>query len=166
MAWVAAVVAAVGALVQGRQEAAELRAEAEIQGYNAQVQRNAAAQAAQQANTEEERVRRESRQVLGAQRAGIAQSGTGFTGSNIDIMRQDAIAAELDALNVRYEGDVRRKGLLNEAQASEFNKTLLRKKAKGVMRTRWLNAIGAGMSAYGSAGGGFGGGGGGGGGGG
>lgn len=153
MAFAAAAIAIVGALVQGRQQANEMRQQAKAQQYQAQVERNAAAQAAQQAGAEQERARRESRQILGEQRVGIAQSGTAFSGSNLDIIRQDTINAELDALNIQYEGEVRRRGLLNQAEASEYNARQLRTSAKNVMRTRWLNALGAGVGAYGGAGG-------------
>ena len=149
----AAGIAAVGSFMQATQQAGEMRQAAQIQEYQAQVSRNAAQQASQQASAEEERVRREARQVMGEQRAGIAQSGTAFSGSNLDIMRQSATMAELDALNVRYEGAVRRTSLLNEAEAQEYNARGLRSSARSVMRTRWLGAIGAGIGAYGGAGG-------------
>lgn len=162
MAWAAAVVAIVGALVQGRQEANEARQQGRIEKYKAQVAQANAENAGRQASAEQERSRRESRQVLGAQRAGIAESGTAFTGSNLDIIRQDTAAAELDALNIQYAGELERKGLLNEAEAFRYNERVLRSKAKSAMRQRWISAIGAGISAYGGAGGGMGGGGGGG----
>lgn len=161
MAWAAAVVAIVGALVQGRQEANEARQQGRIENYKAQVAQANAENAGRQASAEQERSRRESRQVLGAQRAGIAESGTAFSGSNLDIIRQDTAAAELDALNIQYAGELERKGLLNEAEAFRYNERVLRSKAKSAMRQRWISAIGAGLSAYGGAGGGMGGGGGG-----
>lgn len=161
MAWAAAVVAIVGALVQGRQEANKARQQGRIEKYKAQVAQANAENAGRQASAEQERSRRESRQVLGAQRAGIAESGTAFSGSNLDIIRQDTAAAELDALNIQYAGELERTGLLNEAEAFRYNERVLRSKAKSAMRQRWISAIGAGISAYGGAGGGMGGGGGG-----
>jgi mannitol-specific phosphotransferase system IIBC component len=160
MAWAAAVVAFVGAMVQGRQEANEARAAAKVEEYKANVTEMNARAVGQQASAEEERVRREARQLQGQQRAAIAQSGTGFGGSNADVMRQDMALAELDALNVQYAGDIERRGLLQEAEMFRYNGRQLRSKAKSVMRQRWISAISSGMSAYGQAGGGFGGGGG------
>lgn len=162
MAWVAMVAAAVGALVQGRQQANELRQQGEIEGYKARVAEMNARAAGQQSSAEQERVRRESRQVLGAQRAAIAESGTGFSGSNLDIMRQSETMAELDALNIQYAGEMERGGLLQEAEMFKYNKDMLRQKARSVMRQRWISAIGAAASAYGGGMGGGGGGGGGG----
>jgi hypothetical protein len=149
MAWAAAVVALVGALVQGRQQANELRQQGEIEGYKAKVAAQNAQVAGQQASAEQERLRRESRQVLGAQRAAIAESGTGFSGSNLDIMRQSTTMAELDALNIQYAGEMERRGLLQESTMFQYNKDMLRQKARSVMRQRWIAAIGAAASAYG-----------------
>lgn len=146
-----AAIAAVGALVQGRQEANELRAQGEVEGYHATVAAQNAAAAGQQSSAEQERVRRESRQVLGEQRAAIGESGTSFTGSNVDIMRQSTTMAELDALNIQYQGEMERRGLMSESEMHTYNKGALRQKARSVMRQRWLSALGAGAQAYGGA---------------
>lgn len=160
MAWVAMVVAAVGALVQGRQQANEARAAAKVEKYHAGIADQNAAIAGQQASAEQERVRREGRQVLGAQRAAMAQSGTGMGPgtSNFDIQRQSTTMAELDALNVQYAGDLERRGLMQQAQMHRYNESSLRAKAKSIMRQRWITAAGAAMSAYGGGMGGGGGG--------
>jgi hypothetical protein len=60
-------------------------------------------------------MRRESDQLLGAQRAAIAESGTGAGGSNGLIMAQDAALAELDGLTERYEGRLKMTELDNQA---------------------------------------------------
>lgn len=155
MALAMAAVAAIGALAQGAQDAGQARSEAAIAGYHASVAEQNARIAGQQTSAEEERVRRASRQAQGEQRAAIAQSGTGFGGSNADVMRQDAALAELDALNVQYAGDLERRGLLQEAEGHRYTQKSLKARAKSIMRTRWLSAIGAGASAYGGAKGGF-----------
>jgi hypothetical protein len=69
---------------------------------------------------QEEMVRRQSRVAAGDRRARIAESGTGFGGSNAAAEYQAEMFSELDALNVRYEGqmqshDLRQSGYL-EAQ--------------------------------------------------
>jgi coproporphyrinogen III oxidase-like Fe-S oxidoreductase len=151
MAIAMAVIAAVGALAQGRQQAAEAQNEAKIEKYKASIAESNAAIAGQQASTEEERVRREARQVMGQQRAAFAQSGTGMGGSNADVMRQDMALAELDALNVQYAGDLERRGLLQEAEGHRYNARSLKAKASAAMRMRWLTAASSAMSAYGGA---------------
>lgn len=158
MAWAMAVVAVVGALVQGREEANAMRDQAKVEDYHAQVADQNARRAGQVASAEEERIRRESRQVLGAQRAAMGESGTTVNfGSNLDIQRQSTTAAELDALNIQYAGNVERGNFLEEAKMRRYNKDALRQSARQTMRTRWLKALGAGMSAYGGAGGAMGG---------
>lgn len=159
MAMIMAVVAAVGQLVQGREEANAMRDQAKVEEYHAAVADQNARQAGQVASAEEERVRRESRQVLGSQRAALGESGTSVDfGSNVDIMRQSTTAAELDALNIQYAGNVERGNFLEEAKMRRYNKDALRQSARQTMRMRWFKALGAGMQAYGGAGGGGGGG--------
>jgi hypothetical protein len=63
----------------------------------------------------EEQQRRDARILAGKRRAAIAQSGTGFDGSNADVERQSQIFAELDALNIRYQGELENHGLLEQA---------------------------------------------------
>lgn len=161
MAMAFAIVAAVGQLVQGREEANAMRDDAEVEKYRAAIAEQNARQAGQRASAEQERSRRASRQVLGEQRAAIAQTGTTVDfGSNVDIMRQSTTNAELDALNIQYAGEVERGNFMEEAKMRKYNQQALRQGARQKMRMRWLNALGAGMQAYGGAGGSMGGGGG------
>jgi hypothetical protein len=146
-------VAAVGAFAQGSSEAANYGAQQKALNYQADIEAANAKMVGQQASAEEERVRREGRQVLGAQRAAIAESGTSFSGSNLDVMRQSTTAAELDALNVQYAGNVERIGLLNQEKATRFNAKVAGANKKSANKMRWLSAIGAGLSGYGGAGG-------------
>ncbi|MFN3856535.1 MAG: hypothetical protein ACK4RV_02215 [Caulobacter sp.] len=60
--------------------------------------------------------RRMAGQLLGAQAAAIAESGTGFGGSNRLIQEQDAFLAEADALAVRYDTRLKISAYDNEAR--------------------------------------------------
>ena len=58
-------------------------------------------------------------------RASTAQAGLGFSGSAGDFERQSEVLAELDALNLRYEGQLQAKDSLtqaglDEAQGSQY----------------------------------------------
>jgi hypothetical protein len=88
--------------------------------YNAALAEQNAAVQRQQAGAREEAQRREAGQVLGAQRAAFAQSGGGMGGSAADVMQQSATNAELDALTLRYEGELRARGLEAEAAGERF----------------------------------------------
>lgn len=139
---------AVGSLVEGQSQAKAYKAEARMADANAQMTYD-------QTNQREEQVRRESRAALSDQAAAVAQSGTGFTGSNLDVMKQSAANAELDALNTRYQGSVTAVSYKNKAAG-------LRRAASDSLRAGWLGAGTAALStvaSYGSASGGGGGGG-------
>lgn len=86
-------------------------------GYNAALLEQNAVAERQQAAAREEAKRRETSMILGKQAAAFAQSGGGLGGSAADVMRQSSINAELDALTLRYEGDLRARGM--EANAAQ-----------------------------------------------
>jgi hypothetical protein len=84
---------------------------------NAATLRNQASVARAQGYADEESQRRYARQFAGRQAAAIAQSGSGVGGSNAMLIEQDAITAELDALNIRYAAGQRGAALDAEAKA-------------------------------------------------
>lgn len=75
-----------------------------------------AAAVGQQTGAAENQFRRQSRELLSQQVAAIGESGIGYGGSSAEVMQQSAIDAELDALNIRYEGELRRQGLKQQAK--------------------------------------------------
>lgn len=101
-----------GSLIQGYQQSQALEYDADVKRQQARIEQ-------QQAVAREEQQRRQASQVLGKQRAAIAQSGIGSGGSALDIYEQSKTMAELDALTIRYEGDMRAKGLLAQADAAQ-----------------------------------------------
>lgn len=101
MSWVPAAYSAYSTMRGGKQDAAALQAQGRV--------------ATQQALTDEETQRRQGREVLGAQAAGFAQAGGGL---DQGVARQSAIAAELDALNIRYNGTVKAAGLMSMAAST------------------------------------------------
>jgi hypothetical protein len=74
---------------------------------------------AQQSVAVEEAQRRQARQFLAMQSAAIGESGTGTGGSNRVLMQQSAIEAELEALNIRYAGQLRTQGLTYQSDLAE-----------------------------------------------
>lgn len=114
---------------------ASAKSEADAAKYNAKVATQQAGQVASAANQQEEAQRRKARIFQGEQRAAISESGTGLGGSNLDIERQSEVMQELDALNIRYEGNVQRTGLLNQA-------ALYKSQAKGAMTKGLISAAG------------------------
>jgi hypothetical protein len=116
MAWLAAVGAIAGAASSARQgQQAKVAAE-----YNAKLDEQQAAASASASYRDEETQRRAAGQLKGKQRAAIAASGGGYGGSNGLLMDQSDAAAELDALNIRYGGQLRSQGLLSNAKMTRL----------------------------------------------
>jgi hypothetical protein len=135
-----AATAAFGAIKQGQAQEASYKAQAQAQDYNATMARNNAQMASEQANAAEEQQRRKFGALQGQAIAGIAQSGTGFDGSNADILKQNAIANELDALTIRYQGQNQSKGLLAQADLDTYGAGVSRMNASSAMTGAYLNA--------------------------
>ena len=111
---------ALGAMQQADAAKQQAQAQQQAADYNAKVKEMQAGIERQQANVREEQQRRKARQVLGRQRTALAQSGTGMGGTALDLEEQSAVLAELDALTIRYEGELRSKGLLESAELDKY----------------------------------------------
>lgn len=106
--WVPSIVQASGTLQQGRDarmNAALLREQARAEGA-------AAAR-------DEEALRRAARMQIGRQAAAQAEAGIGTSGSAGLLLDQSAVLAELDALNIRYGGQLRARGLLAQSRGMQ-----------------------------------------------
>lgn len=129
-----------GAMQQADAQAASYRAQAQAQEYNATVERNNAQVARDQANAKEEAQRRHFDALQGQAIAGVAQSGTGFDGSNMDLLKQNAINNELDALTIRYEGQNQANGLMAQSQLDTYNAGVSRMNASNAETAGYFNA--------------------------
>lgn len=119
----------VSSIMQGQQQAAMHNYNASILNQNARIER-------QQADAREEAKRRETAMVLGSQRAAFAQAGAGLDGSAADVMLQSATNAELDSMMIRYEGDLRARGLKEQARQERLS-------GKTAMTQGYFNAAGS-----------------------
>lgn len=144
---------AVSAISRGNQQAQQVQHQSQVEAvryesaaqaneYDAAIARKRAETARIGAGLQEDQQRRRARLEAGARRAAIAQSGTGFGGSNLDVDRQSQIFAEMDALNIRYQGSLEAKGLEDSADLSDWQAS--------ANRTGASNSISAGSS-YASA---------------
>jgi hypothetical protein len=153
---VAGGVSAMGAIASGNAQAAQYDAQAQAARYNADMQRQQSSAVAQQTSAREDLQRKQARQILGKQVAAGAQSGVNIsTGSAADVFRQSLYDAEMDALNIRYEGELNRVGLLNQASLSDWEGRVAKSNSKSAQRAGYLNAAtslaGAAAGAYGQA---------------
>lgn len=95
---------------QIRQEGKQARMNARLLRENARTELSAAAR-------DEEAQRRAARAAIGRQAAAQAEAGIGTSGTGGLLLEQSAVLAELDALNIRYGGELRSKGLLAESMS-------------------------------------------------
>lgn len=133
-------VSAVGAIQQGNVASANARAQQDAANYNATIEAQGATTARQQANAREEAQRRATRQFLGEQRAGLSQAGIGLDGSAADVHGQSAANAELDALNIRYEGELDARGLLAQSALTRHEGQVAGVNARTARRAGYMNA--------------------------
>lgn len=105
-----------GMIQQGEAQAAQAKSAAQANEYNATVQRNNAQVAQAAAARQEEEQRSQFGQLQGAARAAVAQSGAGMGGSNLEVLKRNALQNELDALTIRYEGQSKARGLIAQSQ--------------------------------------------------
>lgn len=143
-AWVGPAMTVASTLMGAISQSNQFKAAAQADAYNAAVNRQRADSARATAGQREEQQRRFMRIEGGERRAAIAQSGTGLGGSNADVDRQSEIFAELDALNIRYEGQTESVGFLNQAALDDVSARNNRKRASGAL---WKGALGAATTA-------------------
>lgn len=138
-------IASVGSIFAGQQQARSAEVQAD---YDAQVAEQNRRIVLQQSGAAEEMQRRRSRAMLSEQVAGVAESGLGMTGSALDLYNSSVQQAELDAMTVRYDGELRAAGLTQQAEQARTAS----KSAKSYGRTALLTGIlGAGADMAGGA---------------
>ena len=137
MSWImvgGAIVAGVGAIAQSNSQRKSLQYQADMQRQQAQV-------AQQQASVNEDAQRRLAAVQIGRQRAAAAADG-GLSGTNLDLIGESNTNAELDALNIRYQGKLAAVTGQNQAALYESG-------AADAEKAGYLNAAAAALSAYG-----------------
>jgi len=112
------------------------QAQEAMANYQADQEKENAKQVAQITSTQEDEQRAKARQIIGSQIAAGAESGTQLNGSAADLLRQSLFNAESDAMQIRYEGNNRATGFLNQAKASQAS-------GKSAKSAGYLSAAGA-----------------------
>ena len=87
---------------------------------NADTKRQAAAETNRQATDQIEMQRQRARSVIGQQLASTSESGTGLSGSNLDLLNQSLMNNELDSLNIRHGANLNASGLNTQANNDNF----------------------------------------------
>lgn len=130
----------IGAISDANSRSDAYESQAEWNRYNATISRQNADAARQQSAAQQGQQNRRARQLMGEQRAAAAQSGTGLTGSNLDLLDQSATLAELDMLNIAYEGEMRARGHLINAQGEDYSASANKGNARNARRAGLFNA--------------------------
>lgn len=108
---------------------------------NADIARQKARIAVDQSTVNEDAQRRRTAIAMGRQAASAAE-GSGLEGTNVDLLEQSATDAEIDALNIRYGGQIGQ--VSNTAQAGLSDMA-----ANDANTAGYLNAGAAALSSYG-----------------
>jgi hypothetical protein len=82
---------------------------------NAKLLEMQAAMAVSDAAAREAVTRDETAQIIGQQIANVGASGLTYDGSPMDVIRQNAVEREMEALNERYAGTVKQVGFMSQA---------------------------------------------------
>ena len=122
------VLGAVGAINSANAQADNYRAQAQAAQTNATIAQQNAHNTLLVTDANEEEQRRKSAMQLGEQRASLLSAGIGADGSAADVIGQSTSNAELDALNIRYQGQVQannyaNQSLMQDAQAGAANQS-------------------------------------------
>lgn len=139
----AGVAQGIGAIMSANSQAAMLESNAAAQRYNAAVSAQQGEQALRVSSAAQITQRRQQRQALGTQRAAIAQSGTGMGGTNDALLQTSENYAELDLLNIAYDGAVRSKGYVAQSDLDEFQSKVYQSQVGPTKRAGYLSALGS-----------------------
>lgn len=150
MAFLAAYGGLIAAGIGAAASMSQAQQASEAAKYNEKVERGNAIAAGEQSNARQEAFRRQIRRNAGSLRGAIAETGTGFGGSNALIQEQSTLEAEMDALNIQYEGEFAARS--HNAQAMQFRQQAANAKAQGYMSagSKLLSAFGSNYAQTGS----------------
>lgn len=129
-----------GSIVGGYAQAGNLERGARAAEFNAGLYLKNAGRIRLEAGLNEDAHRRAARRVLGENRAAMFESGFQMSGSSMDVLEQAGVDAELDALNIRYQGDQEARSMELEASNALYEAAGMRIGAKTARRMAWLNA--------------------------
>jgi hypothetical protein len=127
------IIMAVGTAISAASAIQQGQAAKNAANYNAQMEERNAQISRQNAAIEEEKQRRQGDLRLGSMRAGYGASGVAIEGSPLDILEQSAAQEELDALTIRYRGEL-------GAYSSEQEATLSRYRGATAERSGYMQA--------------------------
>lgn len=130
----------VGSIQQGNQAYATAKSEQYAREANAQLMQMNAQAVGQQTAYREGLLRRRLAASQGEARAALASTGTAPTGSNLNLLEQSARAGEMDALTIRYEGEMQQRGLMAQASQELYQAQGAKRQAREARRAGFISA--------------------------
>lgn len=131
---------AIGSIQQGNAARQAADYNAAVAERNAAIQNNNAILARQQAVSASEQQRKDAARTMGRMRAGYAASGVQMEGSPLDVLASSAAAAELDTLNIVYNGVLKGASYDNEAQGLRESASMERARGRNAQTQGYMNA--------------------------
>lgn len=144
-------IGAVGAVQQGNAAKAAADYNAKVAQNNAVIARQNADLARSEADAEEQTVRRRTAGQLGTAGAAIGASGLTSEGTPLDVLEETAALGELDALTVRWGGDLKARSFEQQATGYESSAVLERMQGRAAQRNAMFSAAGTLLSGFSSA---------------
>jgi hypothetical protein len=140
---------AIGSVVSGAEQSAQLKATEQTAKANAQMARDDATNELRIATADAEGQRRRGNRIVAEQATAFSQSGFGIADSAMDSLRISSSEAELDAMNVQYKGDLRARGLKSQANAYESEASAAKAARKTIPFKTAIGAATSLLSGYG-----------------
>lgn len=142
--------AAASSISQAQAAKQQYQSQADAANYNATVANQNAETALQASSANEEAQRRKSAQDMGHLRAGLAENGIGLdSGTATDLTEQSALNAEMDALNIRYQGQTQARAYKTQSALDTQAANQARSNASAAMTQGYLSAGSAALTGYG-----------------
>jgi len=139
MAMALSIISAVGGAIGQIQQA---NAKASADEFNAKVEDRKAEIAKANAVANEQTQRRKTAKLLGTSRANIGASGITVAGTPLRVLAETAALGELDALNIRFGGDVEAQGFQSNAALDRASATNTRNQGLGLAAGTLFGGIG------------------------
>lgn len=146
------VLAAGGAIKQGRAQKAQDNYQAAVDRNNATIAGWQADDAQRRGHIEEQRQRLATSRLAGAQRAGMASNGVEITsGSPLDVLTDTAMLGELDALTIRSNAEREAYGARVQGSNLMAQSSLTRMAGRNAQTAGYISAAGSLLSTAGTA---------------
>jgi hypothetical protein len=145
-----AAIGVVGTLSQASAASASAKSERDAALWNAENDRQRATTSLQQSNAQEEVQRRNARKQAGTMRAGLIENGIALeSGTGADLVEESSLNAEMDALNIRYQGQLNAKGYGESANQNTFAASAAEARGKNARTAGYFGAAGQVLSGVG-----------------